>query len=194
VNAPRRIGVLGVGNVLMGDDSVGPFILKILEFRYEFPPDIVLHDLGTPSLGITSFFSDYKAIILFEAVSAKGQPDSVKLYRKDQLVHVAIPQRVSPHDAGLVEALFFAELSGRCPRQVLLVGIVPETVGLGCTLSGSVQSAVASAVAAVLAEFHCLGVAATPRPEDTQPSIWWPENVSCGCPIGETPNVPSYSG
>jgi hydrogenase maturation protease len=44
----RRIGVLGVGNVLMGDDGIGPFVLKILESRYEFPPNVVLHDLGTP--------------------------------------------------------------------------------------------------------------------------------------------------
>jgi Ni,Fe-hydrogenase maturation factor len=33
----RRIGVPGVGNVLMSDDGIGPLVLKILESRYEFP-------------------------------------------------------------------------------------------------------------------------------------------------------------
>lgn len=36
----RRIGVLGVGNVLVGDDGIGPFVLKILESHYEFPPGV----------------------------------------------------------------------------------------------------------------------------------------------------------
>jgi Ni,Fe-hydrogenase maturation factor len=29
MTAPQRIGVLSVGNVLMGDDGIGPFVLKI---------------------------------------------------------------------------------------------------------------------------------------------------------------------
>jgi hydrogenase maturation protease len=89
----------------MGDDGIGPFVLKILESRYEFPSNVVLHDLGTPGLGIASFFSDYDAVILIDAVSAKGQPGELRQYRKEQLVRVPIPQRVSPHDPALVEAL-----------------------------------------------------------------------------------------
>ncbi len=54
MTASFRIGVLGVGNILMGDDGIGPFLVRILEARYEFPPNVVLHDLGTPGLGITS--------------------------------------------------------------------------------------------------------------------------------------------
>jgi Ni,Fe-hydrogenase maturation factor len=29
MTASQRIGVLGVGNVLMGGDGIGPFVLKI---------------------------------------------------------------------------------------------------------------------------------------------------------------------
>jgi hydrogenase maturation protease len=51
----RRIVVLGVGNVLMSDEGIGPFVLKILESRYEFPPNVVLRDLGAPGLGLDPF-------------------------------------------------------------------------------------------------------------------------------------------
>lgn len=60
----------GVGNVLMGDYGTGPFVVKILESRYEFPHDVVLHDLGTPALGATLFFADYDVIILIDVVNA----------------------------------------------------------------------------------------------------------------------------
>ncbi len=35
-----RIGVLGIGNVLMGDDAFGPYVVKVLEARYELPADV----------------------------------------------------------------------------------------------------------------------------------------------------------
>jgi hydrogenase maturation protease len=178
MTAPQRIGVLGVGNVLMSDDGIGPFVLKILEARYEFPRNVVLHDLGTPGLGITSFFADYGAVILIDAVSAKGQPGDVRFYRKQQLVRVPIPQHVSPHDPALVEALLFAELSGLCPQDVLLVGVVPKSTELGCGLTEEVQAAVVPAISAVLAELHRLGVEARVRTQASIPSIWWQEKVA----------------
>jgi hydrogenase maturation protease len=193
VSGPRRIGVLSVGNVLMGDDGVGPYILKILESRYEFPSGVVLHDLGTPGLGITSFFADYDAIILLDALSTKGRPGEVKLYRKGQLVRMPVPQRVSPHDPALVEALLFSELSGQCPSEVLLVGIVPETVELGCSLSQAIQAAVEPAISAVLTELHRLGAHIKPRLHAAQPSIWWTGKVCCSLPRGEA-DVSGYSG
>ena len=189
----QRIGVLAVGNVLMGDDGIGPFVLKILESRYEFPSNVVLHDLGTPGLGITSFFADYDTVILIDAVSAKGQPGDVRLYRKDQLVRVPIPQRVSPHDPALVEALLFAEFSGKCPGEVLLVGIVPAATELGCQITQSVRAAVVPAISAILAELARLGVQPRLRECALPPSIWWQDNVSSDCPEEED-YVPGYSG
>ena len=188
-----RIGVLSLGNVLMGDDGIGPFILRILESRYEFPPNVVLHDLGTPGLGITSFFADYDSIILIDAVSATGQPGDVHLYRKDQLIRVPIPQRVSPHDPALVEALFFAEFSGQCPRDVLLVGVVPESTELGCGISHPLHKAVEPAMTAVIDELNSLGVTVHLRGCALPPSIWWQENVSSDRPEKED-YVPGYSG
>jgi hydrogenase maturation protease len=189
----RRIGILSVGNVLMGDDGIGPYILKILESCYEFPPNVVVHDLGTPGLGITSFFADYDAIILIDAVSAKGQPGDVRLYRKDQLVRVPIPQRVSPHDPALVEALLFAEFSGKCPQDVLLVGVVPQRVELGCEITPPVRNAAVPAISSILAELTRLGIQPHLRDCALPPSIWWQENVSSSCPEEED-HVPGYSG
>jgi hydrogenase maturation protease len=175
-----RIGVLGVGNVLMSDDGVGPYILKILESRYEFPDSVTLLDLGTPGLGIASFFADYHAIILVDAVSGKGQPGSVHLYRKDQLVRVPVPHRVSPHHPALVESLLLAEWSGKCPGEVLLVGIAPETVRLGCEITERVRAAAEPAIVAILAELARLGVQPLLRERLARPSIWWQENVFSG--------------
>jgi hydrogenase maturation protease len=185
-----KIGVLGVGNVLMGDDGIGPFVVKVLEARFEFPQHVSLEDLGTPGLGITPFLSDYKAIILIDAVSAKGRPGDVKLYRKDELIHLRIQPRVSPHDPALVEALLFAELSGKCPSEVLLVGVVPESSELSCSLSVAARQAVEPAMEAVLVELRRLGIEPLPRTQPAAPAIWWDAAASSDPLTGE-PYVPS---
>jgi hydrogenase maturation protease len=189
----KRIGVLSVGNVLMRDDGVGPYIVKILESRYEFPPNVVLDDLGTPGLGITSFFSDYDAIILIDAVLASGRPGDLKLYRKDQLVQIQIQPRLSPHDPALVEALLFAELSGTCPEEVLLVGVIPASCELGCAMSPAMHEAVEPAITAIMVELYRFHVVPRLRPSPIAPSIWWNDKLSSESTNGGSTHVPGDS-
>jgi Ni,Fe-hydrogenase maturation factor len=106
-------------------------------------------------------------------VSAKTKPGSVKLYRKDQLVKVPLKTRVSPHDPALVEALLFAELSGKCPQEVLLVGVVPEACELGCEISDSAHIGMEWAIRAVTEELYRLGVNTKLKPQPDDPAIWW---------------------
>ena len=174
----RRIGVLGIGNVLMGDDGVGPYVVKLLEARYEFPENVELEDLGTPGLGITAAFSEYDAIILIDAVSAKAKPGAVKMYRKDELVKVPLKPRVSPHDPALVEALLFAEFTGKCPQEVFLVGIVPQACELGCAMSDAAHIGTEGAIREVLTELHRLGAETKLRPLPDEPAIWWQKGSS----------------
>ncbi len=184
----KRIGILSVGNVLMGDDAIGPYILKVLESRYHFPENVVLDDLGTPGLGITSFFSDYNAVILLDAVRAMGLPGELKLYRKDQLVQLRIQPRVSPHDPALVEALLFAELSGTCPSEVLLVGVIPESCELGCHMTPAMLDAIEPAIAAIMIELYRFHIVPRLRGTPETPSVWWQEKLS----LESAEGVPAY--
>jgi hydrogenase maturation protease len=190
----RRIGVLGIGNVLMGDDGVGPYTVKQLEARYEFPEHVELQDVGTPGLGITSVFSEYDAVILIDAVNAKKNPGEVKVYRKDELVQVPVKQRISPHDPALVEALLFAELSGKCPKEVLLVGVVPEACELKCGLSAAVLAGVEAAIGVVVVELEQLGAAVKLKARADVPRIWWEKEASADSLVEGLAHVSGHPG
>jgi len=174
----RRIGVLGIGNVLMGDDGVGPYTVKLLEARYEFPEHVVLEDLGTPGLGITAAFSEYDAIILIDSVSAKKKPGEVQVYRKNELVQVPLKTRVSPHDPALVEALLFAEFSGKCPQEAVLVGVVPQVCELGCAMSDAAHLGMEAAIRMVLEELNRMGAVVKLKQKPDEPAIWWQKDAS----------------
>jgi len=168
-----NVAVLGLGNVLMGDDALGPTVVKVLEAEYEFPPGVSVQDLGTPGLDLTPYLAGLRAAIVVDTVRAGGAPGEVRLYRRDEILKNPPQPRLSPHDPGLKEALLTVEFSGSGPREVLLVGVIPAGVETGVGLSPAVQGAVRSAAAAVVTELARLGVAPSARAVPDPLDLWW---------------------
>src|SRR5579864_4022906 len=49
----KRALIGGIGNVLLGDDGIGPYVVHVLESRYTFGESVAVADLGTPALDLT---------------------------------------------------------------------------------------------------------------------------------------------
>jgi hydrogenase maturation protease len=170
---PGGIAVIGLGNVLMGDDAVGPYVVACLEAHYDFPPGVELIDAGTPGHELAVHLEGRDAVIVVDAVGAPGEPGKVVLYEGDDVAGRPLPAVASSHEPGLRDALLSLDFSGRGPRQTLLVGVVPESVGLGTGLSRPVQRSVPEAERAVVRGLARFGAAATPKTQPASPSIWW---------------------
>jgi hydrogenase maturation protease len=65
------------------------------------------------------------------------------------------------------------EMEGVAPREMLLIGIVPENVKFGPGLSTSVKNAIAPCVDRVVAELAARGAGVTPRTPPLEPDLWW---------------------
>ena len=169
----RRIAVLGLGNVLQGDDALGPYVAELLIATYEFPPGVTVLDAGTPGLDLTPYIAGLEALIVVDAVRATGAPGELRSYRRAELLEKPPPQRLSPHDPGLKECLLALELIGQSPGEVLLVGVIPGTVETSVGLTAAVKEGVPGVAAAVLAELSRLGVPARRREPPGVPDFWW---------------------
>jgi len=150
--------VLGLGNVLMGDDGFGPAVLDTLADSYTFPPEVELVDGGTPGLNLSVVMMDRDVLIVVDAVTASAAPGELRFYRKEDLVRREAKPRMNPHEPALIDVLGFLDLAGRGPSEAFVVGAVPETVELRTALSPPLLAAVPRAVSAVLAELARLGV------------------------------------
>ena len=175
----RSIAVIGLGNVLMGDDAAGPAVVASLLARYSFPPGVLVVDAGTPGLDLTPFTLDRDALVVVDTVHADGPPGSIHLLRRDALLAVPHRARLSPHEPALQEVLLLAELRNGFAQEVLLVGIVPGRVKTGVGLSLPVREALPEAEHLVLAELERLGSRATALPSPAEPDLWW-ERQSTG--------------
>jgi hydrogenase maturation protease len=169
------VGVFGLGNVLMGDDALGPTVVAHLAAGYDFPPEVHLEDLGTPGLDLHPHLAGREAIILVDVVKSQGKPGELRLYRREEILRHAPGVRVSPHDPGVKEALLALQFAADEP-EVLLVGVIPGKVEHATGMTEAVRAAVPAAAQAVLEELGRLGCAPAPRDGAAEPDLWWEED------------------
>jgi hydrogenase maturation protease len=167
------VAVVGLGNVLMGDDALGPTVIKLLEAEYDFGPGVSLQELGTPGLDLVPYLSGVGTLIVVDTVKASGAPGEVRVYRRDDILKQPPGSRLSPHDPGLGDALLTLQLSGGGPADVLLVGVIPAEVKTGIGLSAAARTAVSLAVTAVVDALAGLGFPPRRRTVPQPPDLWW---------------------
>jgi hydrogenase maturation protease len=168
-----RVAIIGIGNVLTGDDAIGPHVVRVVEARYALPDDVQVIDAGTPGYDLTAFMAGLDAVLLVDAVKAKGPAGELRVYDKAELVAKRPVLALSPHEPGVREAIMNADFMGVTPKVVRLVGVIPEATATGIGLSAAVRAAVPSAVARVAEELAALGVAVAERSPPREPDLWW---------------------
>lgn len=165
--------VLGLGNVLIGDDALGPYAVRTFAARYDVDDRVAVHDVGTPGLDLAPHLMEARAAIIVDVVRAPGEPGTMRLYRRDQLFRSGPGPRVSPHDPGLKETLLLLELQGMAPEELLLVGVVPERVRTGLGLTPAVRCAVPAVLVAIAEELARLGHPVRLRARAAEADLWW---------------------
>ncbi len=168
-----RVAIIGIGNVLTGDDAIGPHVVRLVEARYELPEGVQVIDAGTPGYDLTAFMVGLDALLLVDAVKGRGAPGEIEVYDRAELVTKRPVLAMSPHEPGVREALMNADFMGVTPGIVRLVGVVPARTDTGIGLSPEVRAAVPAAVAAVTAELAALGIAPRERQPPREPDLWW---------------------
>ena len=92
-------------------------------------------------------------MIFIDAVAdADAEPGTIRTYSREEIIATPPGIRVSPHEPTINDALIVLDFAGGAPRNVVLVGVVPQTLDGGITLSPAVAAAVPMAAARVLFE------------------------------------------
>jgi len=156
----------------MGDDGVGPYFLEVFQGAYEIPPELVVAELGTPGPEFSHYLLDWDGLIVIDSVETQGEPGEVRLYRRDEILSKPSPQRMSPHDPSLRDALLTAEFVGGGPTDVLLVGVIPARVEMGTELSPEVKAALPQVETAVLEKLATWGITLC-RTSSEPSKVWW---------------------
>jgi hydrogenase maturation protease len=179
----KKILMGGIGNVLLGDDGVGPYVARLLAARYQFDDGVEVADLGTPALDLIDQLTERNAVILIDSINTGAAAGTVLLYRKADIMRHRPAVRMDPHSPMLVDALLSAEWFGVAPADVLLVGIAGGSYEAGCSLSKPVKASLDQAIAEVLRELERLGVEYQRREHPAEHGIWWATEENMESPL-----------
>src|SRR5271157_3903224 len=137
-----RVLIAGIGNVLLGDDGVGPFAIKVLESQYDFPDNVELADLGTPGLDLPVHLASADAVILVDSAKFGAEAGAIRLFRKQEILRNAPRARIDPHSPALMESIALVDLAGRMPRELLMIGVQGRRFEPGSRLSTPVRQCI----------------------------------------------------
>ncbi len=141
MTAPRVL-VVGVGNVLHGDDGFGVEVARRLADR-ALPPTVSVAETGIGGIHLVhELMAGYDALVVVDAVDRDRPPGTVMVIEADVIdvdplpveerhdlladMHLATPER----------ALMVAKAVGVLPDRTIMIGCQPaeiQTLGIGLT-------------------------------------------------------------
>jgi hydrogenase maturation protease len=149
---------LGIGNTILSDEGVGVRAAEALQQRFELPANVEVIDGGTAGMELLGPLSNLDLLVVLDAVK-RGQPvgSIVKLTHGE--VPVFFRAKLSPHQVSICDVLASLEFSGDPPRDIVLIGVEPESLELGLELTPAVAVRVPQMVDIAVAELAARGIA-----------------------------------
>ncbi|KUO59888.1 MAG: hypothetical protein APF84_03145 [Gracilibacter sp. BRH_c7a] len=142
-----NIGVLALGNLLRTDEGVGIHLLEGL--REHLPLDVETLDGATSGLELLDFIERHNYLIVLDAVDAGQAPGQIIQWTNDQVPRFTT-KKLSLHQMGFAEVLFWGEFMGISPDEIIVVGIQPQSLDWGIELTETIQKSVPKAIEIVL--------------------------------------------
>ena len=149
--------MLGLGNLLMGDDGVGMIAVRELARRYELPEGVDVLEGGTAGLTLLAHLEGYASILIADC-AALGRTPGQAVRIDGSEVGATFSRCLSPHELGLHDLLGALDLLGERPEHVTVIGMEPESLAMSLELSEAVREGLGPMVEAMARELEGWGI------------------------------------
>ncbi len=136
MECPPRLLVLGIGNLLMGDEGVGVHAIRALE-KERLPAGVELLDGGTGGFQLLSRLSEYPSVIVIDASMDGNEPGTVRITKPRFLSDY--PRSLGAHDVGLRDLIESAALLGTLPAVHLITVSIKDIRSMTTELTPAVE-------------------------------------------------------
>jgi hydrogenase maturation protease len=162
--AAPRVLILGIGNILWGDEGFGVRAVEEFHRLFEAPENGAIVDGGTQGLYLVHFIEENDYVLVFDAIDYGLEPGTLKLVSDEAVPKFTGAKKMSLHQTGFQEVLSAADLLGRYPEKLALVGCQPlDLENWGGPLTPAVRAAIGPAIEIARSVLGAWGVALRPR-------------------------------
>ena len=141
--------VLGLGNVLMGDEGIGVYVVRALE-QHTLPEGVECLDGGTGGFTLLEPLENADRIVLVDAAADGNPPGTVT--RTTPRFSRDYPPPLTAHDIGVKDLLDVFYIQGGGRDVVLYAITIDPRQPIRMSLSAEGEKAAAVAVERILAE------------------------------------------
>lgn len=157
----ERVIILGLGNILYGDEGFGVRLAQRLYAGWNFPEHVDVVDGGTQGQALLTYVEEADRLLVLDAVDFGLEPGELTL--REEVPAYVTAQKVGPHQNSFSEVLGLAALRGNLPGHCALLGVQPAAMTLGAPFSPAVARSLETAPSLALDLLRRWGVEAGPR-------------------------------
>jgi hydrogenase maturation protease len=145
-----KVLILGVGNLLKGDDGVGLHIVDLL--RNEELGDTVDIKDGVSGFDILGEIAGYDKVIIIDAIKTNGQPGTIYTFSLNELRAQKAEHSFSSHNLNLSSLIQLGEkiYPGKIPDDIIIIAIEAKDIStLSETCTPEVEKAIPQVIAMI---------------------------------------------
>ncbi len=161
----KKIGIFGVGNLILRDEGFGVHTVQYLENNYIFPDNVEIHDIGTAGIYMAPFLEECDPVLIIDVVDIAGEPGSFHFYTLADVKAGNFQIRMSPHQLGLLEIIEICKLRDAAPTEVEFYTVIPKELSESIELTDVVAGRVVEVAEMILGRLAELGVKVTRKVE-----------------------------
>ena len=131
-----KILVLGIGNILFGDEGIGVHLVNYIDEKYEFKNHQVdLVDGGTLAQRLIPIITDgYDKVFVFDCVDIEEAEIGEVYFFDFTDVPECVSWQGSAHEVEMLQTLQMIEMMGDLP-ETKIIGVVPYVIGEDTTFA-----------------------------------------------------------
>lgn len=153
--------ILGLGNILCGDEGFGVRVVERLYAEYDFPDNVSLVDGGTQGPTLYPFVEEADRLLIFDAVDFGMRPGSLTIKRDSGVPVWLAARKLSVHQNNFSEVLALARLKKTLPQEIILIGAQPVDLSYGAGLTDTIKSQIPEALTLGLQQLHSWDITPT---------------------------------
>ncbi|HTX76848.1 MAG TPA: hydrogenase maturation protease [Terracidiphilus sp.] len=145
-----RIAVLGLGNLMRTDDALGMLAIEALRMDPRLPASVAVIDGGTLGLDLLHPLDGVTHLLALDAIEAGAAPGALLRFAGRAIDDLPISKSV--HLLGFSDLIGAMRLTSGAPREIVVLGVQPQTIGWGTELTPAVQAALPALLDAACAQ------------------------------------------
>ena len=148
--------LVGVGNVLAGDDGVGPRVVEQAAAG-GLDPGVVAVDLATDALSLVAYLGDEtEALLVVDAARLGLAPGEYRIFSPDEVETTKELSGLTTHEGDVIRVVELARGAGYAIPPLAVMGIEPCDTGTATSLSECLAGRVPGYAAAAIERLRAL--------------------------------------